>query len=153
MGDVDDGLVRSWIGRLLLCAWSANALDSSNTPFRSQGPFTDAIHRGFQSTTLQYKYRMIQREPLHCLMLLHNDRPKKAYENNKIFGSFFFEMDMNVCLPGHSAVALWIKIKVQNWLRSKLNFQRFFTFSQDFLMYLPKYLCMMLQMSGGPCKM
>ena len=64
LGDVDDGLVRSWIGRLLLCAWSANALDSSNTPFRSQGPFTDAAHTGFQSTTLQYK--MIHREPLHC---------------------------------------------------------------------------------------
>ena len=28
LGDVDDGLVRSWIGRLVLCAESANTLDS-----------------------------------------------------------------------------------------------------------------------------
>ena len=80
MGDVDDGLVRSWIGRLLLCAWSANALDSSNTPFRSQGPFTDATHRGFQSTP-PYNTKWFTEN--HCtalpdVMAMHSDKPNKA---------------------------------------------------------------------------
>ena len=108
LGDVDDGLVRSWIGRLLLCAWSANALDSSNTPFRSQGPFTDAAHTGFQSTTLQYK--MIHREPLHCLMLCTMQSKGKKKQNVCLFLLWIYQC---VSAKAQCCGAL-IKSKVQN---------------------------------------